>query len=310
MPVRYTNKIGKQICTFIADYSNITAAAKAIGCGETQIWAWARIAAADKKNGRDSKYMVRGWPDAGDEMFLSDAIAAARRVFTLSADLKMRQQIIEGTRRAVLDKDGNPAFELDLAALAEYGGFTEEARKLAAIDQVFDYPYRHQMNAEGKPERIPVYVMDPVPATLKIAGMRAMVPGIWNVPERREVDTSINATVRQITREEPKLITEVPRQTTQEDRLARLRSNPNPAIQDMLRQAEELKKRGPSNPRPELNGRAALERAAGREDPEDTVYNPQSAPPQPPQRQRTPMDGDGVERTGSGAPMQGGFKVR
>src|SRR5262249_3104174 len=137
-----------------------------------------------------SKFLIRGWPDADSEepMWFHEAVQLARKLHALNLDADVRETLSRGYKRLVLRDNGQPAYEIDDQAIAIFGDDKEAADKIGGY---FDYPYKHDENGA----RIRLYVYDPVPAQLKIHGLRALIPGIYDLAERREVSTNINGHV-------------------------------------------------------------------------------------------------------------------
>lgn len=180
----------KLILNRLCEHPNVSAAGKLIGIpeGSKTIWAWARNSAADKANGiTGSKYIITGWPDDDDRrpMFFFEAMELSRQIHALNLDAQAREDL-NGLERPVIE-GGRFQYVIDAKAVAEY----DNKRDAETFGGYFDWPYAH--DSEGA--RIVLTVKEHVPSQLRIQGLKALMGDIWNVAERKEIDTQISGGV-------------------------------------------------------------------------------------------------------------------
>jgi hypothetical protein len=242
-------------------------AAVAAGFNKKYIWR-----ALKRSGAGDPNYLVR-WPDrdADEKIQFTDAVVLARNMWRVKFDATLRSDVEMGIPRVVLNQNHEVVYEKDSALLAEYGGDTTEARERADNDFVFDYPFKHRRNEQGKFERIPLTVYEAAPGALRQHVARSLLPDM-NPSEHRTTTTSHSGAVLIIGNNARRDATDTPERRTLQARLADLRGNMQPAIPRTL--------------------------DAPGHDPKES-----SAEPAPVNLKRM----SGGERTGYGKPAPGGF---
>jgi hypothetical protein len=144
----------------------------------------------------DPRYLVR-WPDrdSDDEKIqFAEAVQLALRLWKLKFSTSLMEDVERGTPEIQM-ANGAVIYEHDSALLARFGGDTPEARDLAELTGIFDYPYKHRTNAAtGEQERIPLVLYKPTAAALRQHVARSLLPG-FNPPEHRSSVTSHTGTV-------------------------------------------------------------------------------------------------------------------
>jgi len=188
----WSQENAKLILDRLCEHPSVTAAGKLLGIpkGSKTIWTWARDSARDKANGiTDSKYIITGWPDDAEEatrpMYFFEALELSRKIWTLNLHADTCETL-NGLERPVIE-GGKFQHVIDLKAIAEWDN-KEDAEKIGGY---VDWPYAH--DAEGA--RIVLTVKEHVPAQLKIQGLKALLGEIWNVPEKREIDSQVTGGV-------------------------------------------------------------------------------------------------------------------
>lgn len=191
--------LAKEILSDIAENGSLSLAMLRRGLQYQLLWTWARNANVAKAKGEPCAYMVMGWPDAevdAQPQYFSDCLQNALRIFRLTISQAAMATAHKGTPRRLFTNDGKPVYELDLLMIAKFGGDGPEQIAEAKAMGFEDFPYKH----DSRGSRVQVVVFDPVPATMKVAALKAAQPQVWNVPELRDVrvDGSIQTSVSRI----------------------------------------------------------------------------------------------------------------
>jgi hypothetical protein len=173
----------------------------------------------------------------------------ARNMWRIKFDATLREDVERGTPRTVIH-DGEIVWEKDPALLAEWGGDTPDAKERAEIfGGVFDYPYKHRLNDQGKQERVPLVVYDSAPAALRQHAARSLLPE-FNPPENRSQVTTHGGAV---------LIIGPNRPSHAGDIAPPLVTADSPLRRDLQTRLAELRALGPSHQFPlDVNGRRTI----------------------------------------------------
>lgn len=178
-----TREVLFTICEYLAQTPVIAQAVKAVGYHPNHVYRML-------KQSRDGnpKYLV-AWPDPdGEPLQFCEAVVLAQRAHLMNLRGRLMRDVDVGVPRVLRTPQGDIVWEKDPALLAEWGGDTIEARESAErLGGVFDYPYKHRKNAQGKLERVETIVYDPAPGALRIHAARATLAG-WNPSNVSEVD--------------------------------------------------------------------------------------------------------------------------
>jgi hypothetical protein len=215
----------RAVLDVLSDGRGVTTAARSIGVTARVIYMWLRESAmhaakveAREMTAEESPYLIN-WPlddegnASGDPIWFHRGPEQARQMAKVSLETGAFELLQHGYKRLVLE-NGKPVYEVDDKAIAEWGDDKKSAEELGGH---FDYPYKHDANGA----RIRMYVYDPVPAQLKIHGMRALVPS-WDVSEKREIDQKVSGGVMIIGAPAKPL---TPLRQDLETRLAEVRAN-------------------------------------------------------------------------------------
>jgi hypothetical protein len=110
-------------------------------------------------------------------------------------DATIRSAVDVGIPRVVTFQ-GAVQWEQDGALLAEWGGDTPEAKEAAErIGGIQDYPFKHQLDENGKLARVPLVLYEPAPAALRQHVIRSLLPSEFNPPEVRSISTEHSGAV-------------------------------------------------------------------------------------------------------------------
>lgn len=186
----WSQENAKKILDRLCEKPSVSRASKVIlGTNSKIVWAWARNSAADKANSiADSKYIITGWPDDSEEsrpLYFHEAMEISRKIHGLNLDADQREDL-GGMERPVIE-GGKFQYVVDELAIAQWDN-KEDAERIGGY---VDWPYAH----DERGARIVLTVREHVPAALKIQGLRAIMGDIWNVAEKREVDTNVSGGV-------------------------------------------------------------------------------------------------------------------
>jgi hypothetical protein len=126
MPRSYSPHTLQRFLDVLSVKGNYRDAMTACGYGESLAWAWL---AASRKG--DKKFVIdfRGTP-----MWLHEAVAIVRAEWD-AAQFKLRADSNHG--RLAFDKNGDPLFVTDLAAIAAWEGDSDAARTLGGLSDPF-----------------------------------------------------------------------------------------------------------------------------------------------------------------------------
>jgi len=190
----YSQDNAKKVLNRLVERPSVTGAAKLLGASSKLIWIWCRNSARDKANGvLDSKYIIHGWPDddpdSVEDIWFHDAVELSRKMHALNADADTRE-LLAGQPRTVIE-GGRICFTPDPKIAAH---------ALEMDDDLWELTYGSRPRADifARDENgalIPLEVRDPVPAQLKIHAMKVLMPNLWNVPEKREIDKRSQSSV-------------------------------------------------------------------------------------------------------------------
>ena len=238
-------KLRKLIDCIAEGHSMKLATAHAYGSKSKIGWTHIRNSKKEKEAGLpfdDCKFVLRDWPEAGEDHYLCDAFAMAQQISKLDFHLETLEEIRKATRPVI--EGGKVQYEVDDAAIAAYAD-AQTARDLGALD---DWPYKH--DAAGA--RIPLRVRDRPPAQLLIAALKAMLPEQWNVPEKSVVEKKVSGflVVGQQAPAKPE----------------------TPLIRDLRGKLDALRANGPAHPKPSAPVRIEG-RTIGANDPPEKISN-------------------------------------
>lgn len=299
------------------------AAATAAGISVRSLFCWIRASAKDEADGvppAESKYGVV-WPEETAEPdYLHRAVVLARRMYGVLLDGDTRS-LLAGTPRIVIE-NGKVCWEQDPLLLAQYKNAEE-----AAIMGIDDWPYKHTPDGA----RIPLVVVDPLPASARIHLLRSLLPNIYN-PESRE---AVTATHRHEVSGVLEVATPAPQPAAPGATAPAIGNSPSALRADLQRRLAELRANGPEHPRPNavppINSATGasgdpVEHVTGSQAPADVAEPARQAErerqhprayqaPQPPEPPRpsyarpAPQHGtaDGASY-GNGRPLPGGYK--
>ena len=109
----------------------------------------------------------------------------SRRIHALNLDAQAREDL-NGIERPVIE-GGRFQYVIDAKAIAEY----DNKRDAETFGNYTDWPYAHDEDGA----RIILTVKEHVPAQLRLQGLKALMGDIWNVAEKRAVDTQVSGGV-------------------------------------------------------------------------------------------------------------------
>lgn len=248
------------VLEFIAQTPVLGQAMKLVGFHPNSIYRWLKLS----RDG-NPKFLV-AWPDPdGEPIQFADAIVLAQRAHLMNLRGRLMRDVDVGVPRVLRTPQGDIVWEKCPALLSEWGGDTPEARENAErLGGVYDYPYKHRKNAQGKLERIETIVYDPAPGALRIHAARATLAG-WNPSNVSEVDNKHSGRV---------LIMGATKQGDAPPPYARPEDNGvSPLKQDLMKRLADLRERGPNNPKPRDIVRVHGER---RDDPPEKITSARS----------------------------------
>jgi hypothetical protein len=207
---------------YIRSRPKLEPASRAAGFGSKWIWT-----ALKRSEAGDPRYLVR-WPDrdAPEKIQFFEAINLAIRQWKAKFSTTLFQESEEGVPRLQIH-GGAVLYEKDPEALAMCGGEGPDAIIMAELLGYKDFPYKHKINANGNPERIPLVTYEHVPATLRVHTARSVLPA-FNPPEARHQVTSHTGSVMVVARKpyhkdyQP---TDAPLRRDLQQRLSDLRKN-------------------------------------------------------------------------------------
>jgi hypothetical protein len=176
------------MCDYIRSRPKLEPASRAAGFGSKYIWN-----ALKRSEAGDPRYLI-AWPDrdAGEKIQFFEAVKLAIRQFKLKFSTTLYEESERGVPRLQI-AGGRVMYEEDAELLARFGD-GPDAKEIAALCGYPDFPYKHRINENGKEERIPLTVMEHVPATLRVHVARSILPGM-NPPEHRSTVTSHSGSV-------------------------------------------------------------------------------------------------------------------
>ncbi len=205
MTVKYDNKTAVTFLNFYMEHGSMSKAADACGASRAIGTVWARASLIEEQRGVEvPRYVVWGFPDPDEDkepVRFYKALAEAKKIHAFEAESRARAEVDQGHERKLWKPDGSPVWRVDAEAIALLGGDGPDQKKAAEeLLGYKDFPYVHRINKNGNMERIQETERVPVAATLKIAGMKAMMPQIWNVPEVKHstVDASVRGAIQHI----------------------------------------------------------------------------------------------------------------
>jgi hypothetical protein len=182
------------ICDYLVSRPKLEAASRAANFGSKWIWR-----ALNRSGAGDPRYLIR-WPDrdAEEKIQFVEAVGLATRMWKSKFASTLMQESEEGQPRLQIH-GGQVLYEKDPEALAMCGGEGPDAIIMAELLGYKDFPYKHRINANGNPERIPLVTYEAVPATLRVHTARSLLPA-FNPPETRHQVTSHTGAVMVIGR--------------------------------------------------------------------------------------------------------------
>ena len=294
---------------FFVKNPSITQGCEAVGVSARTFYKWLR--------NEDHPFF---WPaEDGSTALFRTHYATARRIYAIELDASIRETVLLGELTVQTGPNGQVLHEEDVEALAICGGHSDEARANARLLGYTDYPFKHRINANGLPERIPLTLRKPAPANLKIHTARALLASAgFNPATKTEatVDQKVAGAVLvlgatqmgnlkpyhegYVEPNQPQL--EAPKPKTLNERIlelqAKLGQQPSALVRDLVERA----KQPPLNPRP--NAPVAIQSSRA-DDPPELVTAP-DAPAADPQPRLATV---GKHRFHP-QPAPGGFKVR
>jgi hypothetical protein len=199
------------------------------------------------RQGREG-YTVR-WPmEDGPDVPFFQAINTARDIWIANAEARLRSDCDLGRERVLRDAKGDVIWEKCGALLAEWGGDTPEAKENAErLGGVFDYPYQHRTNAEGKLERVPAVEYLIAPAALRQHIARSIMAG-YNPSDRKEIDTRHSGGVMIFKATKQGDTLKGPPPPYSREAMASEAKPLTPLQADLMKRLEDLRARGPIAP--------------------------------------------------------------
>lgn len=155
----------RKICEAEACGITFADACKSVGAGEStgRMWMTRSRQDAVANVGPTSSFFFQ-WRGKGALLHQHYARARMDRIERL--ENQVVSSVTEG-REKPLFVGTQQVFEQDAALLAEFGHHGDDARDICEISTGFqDYPFKHRLNADGKPERVPVMVKEYPAASL------------------------------------------------------------------------------------------------------------------------------------------------
>jgi len=242
--VRFDSTLGKFILDRLSEAPSIVGVARLAKVNVRTVYWWCyasgneRAALEAGKLKRKPKFYLR-WPQEDPDAWtwFHEGVKITQRMVALTAHAENLQAATYGDERVIRDPRTNRTlFKLDYKAIramnAEANPFDPAIMK-EAENFYDDFPYLH--DAEGN--RIPEVERTPQAAALKIHSLRAILPDVYDLADKKEVKTDSTQRVFVVGDAAP------PPQSSELRR----------SLEEKLR---ELRERGPANPRPlDANGR-------------------------------------------------------
>lgn len=236
----------------------LSQATKAVGYRSDGIlWQWiaksrAQIGLKPDDPGYDPKWLVQ-WPDPeGEPVLLHQAMSTARNITIADFESIIRRDVALGVPTTKRTPNGDVIFEVDYALLAEYGDGPEAKENAERLGGVIDFPYRHQVNDEGKLERIPVIEHVQSAAALRVHASRALLGHAgFNPSNITDANVRVNGGV--IVMDKAAKQGNVPSYSREAKLAARAKEDTNdtPLRRDLMRRLQAIQTNGPTNPQPQ-----------------------------------------------------------
>lgn len=208
--------------------------------GDTTIFQWAQASRAG-----DPRFADLRWPSPeGEPITFHSGIVQARQIFLAHGEALLRRDALGGgTPRVLRNANGDVVFEQDYKMIADFEGNADEARALGNVDPFYVH------DASGA--RVPVIVHDQAPAALRQHVARSLLAG-YNPSDRREVDARHSGGVMIIKATQQGASNKQAPPPYSREAMAAAQAEPVSDLKaDLLRRLEDLRQRGPTNPRPQ-----------------------------------------------------------
>lgn len=233
-----TKETLRSVLDYLVQDPVLANAMRAQGMSPNSIFVWAKLS----REG-DERFRLR-WPDPnGAEIAFHEGIVLARQMQCANFEATLRRDVTNGTPRTLRTPDGMPVWEIDPLAVAQHKT-AEDAERLGGL---IDWPYVHDQQGA----RVAVVVYDQAPAALRQHAARSLLAG-FNPSDRKEVDARHSGGVMIIKATQQGASNKQAPPPYSREAMAAAQAEPVSDLKaDLLRRLEDLRQRGPTNPRPQ-----------------------------------------------------------